>query len=166
MTAAERRNETLAALVMYAGPLGFDQVDPHLMLAQADLESGGFTSELCREANNAWGMMFPRVRPTTATGQTPANEGAFAVYANLAEGARDYLMRQRYFNVPNTSDPVAYMTATVASGYATDPDYLTKWADRANVPTPADVPAPTENASGGASLFVPLMLVALWAGSR
>lgn len=172
MNATQRRAETLAALMDYAPAMGFDRVPVHLMLAQAELESGGFTSNLCVNANNAWGMKLPRVRPTTAIGYVIAESGdQFAKYASLRDGARDYLMRQKNFGIPNTADPIEYMNATVRSGYAVDPDYLLKWADRYGLQVPGPVspggapPSGTADAGGGGGALL-LLLLLLWDSIR
>lgn len=171
MNPVQRRAEVLADILMFAGPMGYDLVDAHLILAQADLESGGFTNRLAVEGNNVFSMRMPRQRQTTAVGTITAEGGAvFARYASLADGVRDYFIRQRYFDIPNTADPVAYMVATLESGYATDPNYLVAWAERAGVPVsrptvPAGGDAGTD--AGGGSL-VPLFVVGalLWTGTR
>lgn len=162
MNPVQRRAEVLANIVGFAGPMGYDLVDPHLILAQADLESGGFTNRLSVEGNNVFSMKMPRVRPTTAIGTMTAEGGAeFARYASLADAVRDYFMRQRYFNVPNTADPVAYMVATAESGYAVDPEYVMKWAQRAGL----DMTRPVVPAGGdagtdtGGGLLVPALLL-------
>lgn len=156
MTADERRAETLLTLITSAPLYGFTKVDPYLMLAQAEHESGRFTSRLSREDQNSWGMMRPRVRPTTAIGQTP--EG-FAIYRSQADGAVDYLMRQQHFGIPDTDDPEQYMQATVASRYAEDPDYLAKWR-RTYVPGQAPpTPPPPGSGPDVIASATPLLLV-------
>jgi flagellum-specific peptidoglycan hydrolase FlgJ len=42
---------------------------PHIVLAQAKLESGNFTSNLFQQNNNMFGMKMPSRRPTTAVGK-------------------------------------------------------------------------------------------------
>lgn len=42
---------------------------PHIVLAQAKLESGNFTSTLFQNNNNMFGMKMPSRRPTTAIGK-------------------------------------------------------------------------------------------------
>jgi hypothetical protein len=161
MSAEARRAETLAALITHQATAGLDRVDPYLMLAQAELESGRFTSRLTVEENNAWGMMRPRVRPTTAVGETALG---FAVYNSLSEGARDYLLRQQHFNIPNTDDPEEYIRATVASRYAEDPQYAAKWRalyvpgqprpDGGGLAFPTQPPPPIDQAGGGINLLL------------
>lgn len=120
----EIRTGLFAAIVGRQAEFGFSNVDPMLILSQAQHETGNFRSDLLLSTDNAFGMKFPRVRQTTAVGE----DNGYAVYDTLADSVTDYLMRQRNFNIPNTADPVAYIEATVASGYAGDPDYGEKWA--------------------------------------
>lgn len=68
-------------------------------------------------------MRLPKVRPTTAIGERAGH----AVYASVLDSTADYFLRQRAFGVPNTHDGAAYIDATAASGYATDPNYAAKW---------------------------------------
>lgn len=124
MTPAERRFAVLASIKGLAPHYGFTRVDPLLVLSQAILESGHFTSNLVVTQNNAFGMMQPRQRPNVSDGPGPTG---FACYADLFASVQDYFLRQRYFGIQDTSDPVAYANATKASGYATDPQYVDKW---------------------------------------
>jgi len=103
---------------------GYDLVPVNLILAQSALETGHWTSNLIETVNNAFGMKHPRVRPTTSAGATSAG---FAIYPDLCNSVEDYLLRQKNFNIPNTANPVEYITATVNSGYAEDPNYASKW---------------------------------------
>lgn len=122
----------VAALVDLAPAYGYDRIPLGLFLAQSDLETGGWTSDLFTVANNAWGMKLATVRPTPAVGTYAGH----ARYDTVRDSVVDYLDRQRAFGIPN--DPARYMAATVASGYATDPDYLAKWRARAGLPTPSE----------------------------
>lgn len=129
MTPNERRWIVLRAIEDHAASFGYSLVPSVLILGQAELESGGFTSNLAVNANNVFGMRMPTVRDTTAIGSVTAEGGAaFAKYASLSDAVKDYFMRQRNFNIPNTADVEQYIAATVESGYATDPDYSDKWA--------------------------------------
>lgn len=130
MTANDRMWIVLRALEANAVAYGFGNVPSVVMLAQSAHETGGWTSNLCVEHNNAFGMMLPQQRETTAIGGVPndAHGGAqFAVYASLEDSAIDYLMRQRAFHIANTQDVEEYVADTVSSGYAEDPDYAGKW---------------------------------------
>jgi hypothetical protein len=39
-----------------------------IIIAQAKLETGGYTSRIFRESNNLFGMRHPRIRPSTSLG--------------------------------------------------------------------------------------------------
>ena len=103
---------------------GYFTLDPDIVLAQAVLESGWFRSRLASEQNNIFGMMHPRKRPTTSTGAGPSG---FATYGSIADSVDDYFLRQRYFKIPDSPDPETFARSVVASGYAEDPKYLSKW---------------------------------------
>lgn len=124
--------ELVAALVDLAPVYGYDRIPLGLFVSQSDLETDTWTSDLYRQANNAWGMKLPTVRPTPAVGTFEGH----ARYLSVRDSVADYLARQRAFGIPN--DPARYMAATVASGYATDPDYLAKWRARAGLPSPSE----------------------------
>jgi hypothetical protein len=127
MTGAEvRRSYVVDALRELLPVYGFTLVNPVVPLMQAEHESGLFTSNLCVNHNNCYGMMYPSVRPTTADGMV---QGGFAAYPSLRACVEDYLIRQTVFHIPNTADPATYIAATVASGYAEDPNYANAWGD-------------------------------------
>lgn len=65
---------------------------PDIILKQARIESGNFTSKVYRENNNMFGMKYPRKRPTVAIGE---NRG-YAVYNTWQEGVLDYVLWQLY----------------------------------------------------------------------
>lgn len=160
MTAAERRSATLAGLLRWKDELGFSNVPVEVMMGQSDLETGGWTSSLCVNWNNAWGMTFPSQRDTMAVGKVRAEgQKFFCIFDSLEDGAKDYLMRQREFDIPNTSDPLAYIEATVASGYASGANYATAWASR--IVDMDEELAATEDEGGGLAVPIALGLV-LW----
>lgn len=69
------------------------------IVAQAKHESGNFKSKLFREHNNAFGMRFPRVRPTTAAHGGACAEGktGYASYCSVEDSAED-VVRWLEFN--------------------------------------------------------------------
>lgn len=117
------RDLVAASIAATAAAYGFGRVPPRLLLAQSQLETGGWTSQVYNVNRNAWGMRFPSQRPTLAVGEANGH----AVYGSVVDSTADYFARQRAFDIPNTSDAAEYMAATAASGYATDPFYLGKW---------------------------------------
>lgn len=132
MTIPERRAAVLAGLGRKA-QYGFAQVPIEVMLAQSDLESATWTSDLCIEANNAFGMTYPLQRETTSIrGEWVIAEGGkkFAKYRSLEDSAEDYLMRQRYFHIHDTPTALDYMQETVESNYGSGANYMVAWASR------------------------------------
>ena len=61
---------------------------PYIVLAQAEIESGHFTSKLFKENHNIFGMRLANQRPTTALG----TENDFAYYHCWKESVEDYAM--------------------------------------------------------------------------
>ena len=140
----------IAAAWNEAGPAaGYVSIPAAVIVGQALLETGNFTSAVFTENNNAFGLKLPSQRPTLATGE---NRG-HATFNSVADSVVDYAMRQQYFGIPD-GDVEQYMRATVASGYATDPGYLTKWLAK----IPAD-DAPTN--AGAIEAGIALLLLAI-----
>jgi uncharacterized FlgJ-related protein len=74
---------------------------PHIVLAQAKVESGNYTSKIFRENHNLFGMKEARVRIHTAQG-TQFNH---AYYNTWRESVYDYAFYQcRYLSNINTED--------------------------------------------------------------
>jgi flagellum-specific peptidoglycan hydrolase FlgJ len=63
---------------------------PDIVLAQAILESGNFTSRVTKHNNNLFGMRMPKVRQTTAVGQ----RYGYARYYNWKDSVKDYKLWQ------------------------------------------------------------------------
>jgi flagellum-specific peptidoglycan hydrolase FlgJ len=166
ITPAQFRDGIRAYLVANKAELGFSEVPADVMLAQSMHETDAWTSNMLLQTNNAWGMMRPKQRQTTAIGGYQTPEGEFAVYSDVYSSTLDYLIRQSQprNHIPNTSDPLEYMQATVASGYATDPNYLKKWIARYKQLTGVDLAQEQSGASAGGGAL--LILLALWAISR
>lgn len=103
---------------------------PHIVLAQAKLETGNFTSVNFLQSNNIFGMKQAKSRATTAQG----TEFGHAYYDNWTESLMDYgLYYNAYLNKLRTeSQYYSYL----AQNYAEDPLYvskLTKIAERENL---------------------------------
>lgn len=74
---------------------------PHIVLAQAKIESGNYTSKVFNENNNLFGMKEARIRIHTAQG-TQYNH---AYYQNWRESVYDYAFYQcRYLSSLKTED--------------------------------------------------------------
>lgn len=67
---------------------------PEIVFIQAIIESGNFESRLFKNHNNLFGMRFPRVRETTATGK---NKRGYARYKNWDDSVLDYYFWQSFF---------------------------------------------------------------------
>jgi len=79
---------------------------PHIVLAQARLETGNFRSDRCRRDHNLFGMKRGR---------------RYAKYSNWRESVKDY--KQRISSRYNGGDYYAFLRRI---GYASDPNYIGK----------------------------------------
>lgn len=92
---------------------------PHIVLAQAKLESSNFTSTIFKENNNLFGMKQARTRPTTATG----TQRSHAIYKDWKDSIVDYaLYSQTYLSGKTETEYYAYL----GRNYAEDPSYVVK----------------------------------------
>ena len=108
---------TIEALIAEIGVLNFKY--PHIVLAQAKLETGYFTSNIFIENNNLFGMKRPRVRPTYAVGE---NRG-HAVFEHWQDSVKDYrLYSHLYMDFESEWQYYNYL----ATRYAEDPNYVNK----------------------------------------
>jgi len=111
------------------------------ILAQAMLESSYGKSKLTTEANNFFGIKAGSswtgpVYNAQTNEQTPGGgeysvEASFRAYPNPLEGFRGYALfiteNPRYADaLKHPNDPIAYITALKAAGYATDVEYVSK----------------------------------------
>jgi uncharacterized FlgJ-related protein len=93
---------------------------PHIVLAQAKLESGEFKSKMFRENWNLFGMKLARQRITTALGE----QNGHAYYRDWIDGVHDYGMYQSAM-MCNVSNEVEYF-AKLDERYAEDTIYVNK----------------------------------------
>jgi uncharacterized FlgJ-related protein len=91
---------------------------PHIVYAQARLESGNFTSKIFKENNNLFGMKMAVKRPTTNKGE----QFGHAYYENWRDSVVDYAMFSARFlhNIKNENDYFEYLK----QNYAEDPNYI------------------------------------------
>lgn len=94
---------------------------PGIAYKQAILETADFTSELCRYANNYFGMRLPKSRCTSAVGEYKNH----AQYNHWWNSVMDYKYWQDYYyehgwNMEN------YLTFLHGVQYATDDYYIVK----------------------------------------
>lgn len=93
---------------------------PHIVLAQARLETGGYKSRIFKENNNLFGMKQATVRVNTAAG-TQHNH---AYYDTWKESVYDYAFYQtRYLSGAKSESEYLYV---LGQSYAEDPSYVEK----------------------------------------
>ncbi len=90
---------------------------PYIVLAQAKIESGNYTSKVFRENNNLFSMKEPNVRTTTALG----TKNSHAYYSDWVSSVYDYAMFQN--NRMQGVDSESKYYAKLADGYAADSTY-------------------------------------------
>ncbi len=100
--------------------IGLNIKFPHIVFAQAKLESGYFKSTIFRENNNLFGMKIATRRPTTNKGE---NRG-HAAFDSWKESVVDYAFYQaRYLgDIRTEAEYIQYLKAN----YAEDPGYVDK----------------------------------------
>ncbi len=103
------------SLVRVIKALGFDH--PHIVHAQAIVESAGFTSAIFVENNNLFGMKCPTQRLSTCIGTNRSH----AVYYDWISSVVDYKLWYSYMIAPNT--PYYEVLEILTNVYAEDPLY-------------------------------------------
>jgi uncharacterized FlgJ-related protein len=93
---------------------------PHIVYAQAQLESGNFTSHIFQVNNNLFGMKEAKKRPTTNKG----TENGHAYFNHWRESVVDYAFYQAaYLNdIRSEKEYWEYL----GQNYAEDPNYISK----------------------------------------
>jgi hypothetical protein len=93
---------------------------PHIVLAQAKLETANFTSRIFKENNNLFGMKVAKIRPTTNKGE----QYSHAVFNSWKESVIDYALYQaRYlYNFKTEDEYYNYLSQS----YAEDKNYVLK----------------------------------------
>lgn len=92
---------------------------PHIVLAQAMLESGNFKSKIFQENNNMFGMRMPERRCTVASGE---NKG-YAVYDDWEKSIEDYKLYQSNVFKNTTLNEEGYFN-WLKRRYAEHPEYI------------------------------------------
>jgi uncharacterized FlgJ-related protein len=114
------------------GPLAFSQENfyqyikkcgikfPHIVMAQALVETARFKSNIFIHSHNAFGMKVAKSRPTTALGESRGH----AHYQHWTFSVQDYALFQSAFlrKIKNEEDYYQYL----ADNYAEDPNYVSK----------------------------------------
>lgn len=94
---------------------------PDIVLIQAQLETGNYTSEIFWVNNNLFGMKFPRYRKTVVFGEHLNH----ATYSHWTESVKDYKLWQTWYkNAGYKIDE--YLVFLQYIRYATDPHYIPK----------------------------------------
>ena len=93
---------------------------PHIVMAQAQIESGNFKSQIFRINRNCFGMKVATKRPTTNKGQ----ENDHAYYNSWRESVQDYAMFvAAYLNdIRTEKEYFEYLK----QNYAQDTNYISK----------------------------------------
>jgi hypothetical protein len=90
---------------------------PHIILAQAHLESGKFTSGIFLKNNNLFGMRQARLRPTTNKG----SRNGFAKYDHWRDSVMDYILYYAVYMHKFKTEEAYY--AYLDRSYANNPHY-------------------------------------------
>ena len=90
---------------------------PHIILAQAHLESGKFTSGIFVNNNNLFGMRQARLRPTTNKG----SRNGFAKYDHWRDSVMDYILYYAVYMHKFKTEEAYY--AYLDGSYADNPHY-------------------------------------------
>ena len=90
---------------------------PHIILAQAHLESGKFTSGIFVKNNNLFGMRQARLRPTTNKG----SRNGFAKYDHWRDSVMDYILYYAVYMHKFKTEEAYY--AYLDRSYANNPNY-------------------------------------------
>ena len=93
---------------------------PHIVLAQAKLESGNFKSKIFKQNNNMFGMRKARQRITSAQSE----KDTYAYYRDWIDCVHDYGMYQSAM-MCNVANEVEYFTK-LDERYAEDTTYISK----------------------------------------
>ena len=93
---------------------------PYIVLAQAQLETGGFKSQIFKENHNLFGMKVATKRPTTNKGE----ENGHAYYENWRESVVDYAFYSAQYlsNIKSEAEYFEYLK----QNYAEDSNYVDK----------------------------------------
>ena len=100
---------------------------PHIVLAQAKIESGNYSSFIFKNNNNLFGMRHPKVRMTTSKG----SKFKYAKYSSWRESLLDYALYSAT-QIKNVSSEKEYYNF-LGKVYAEDSSYtliIKKTADK------------------------------------
>lgn len=100
---------------------------PEIVLLQAQLETGFYTSDIFLNGHNCFGMKFPKYRPTVSIGEYQGH----AKYNYWWESVQDYKIWQNWFlllgyKIGIEEDKEFYLVFLKCVQYAEDPYYIHK----------------------------------------
>ena len=104
------------SMISYAKEIGVKYID--VMVAQARIESGHYTSKIFIEGKNLFGMRLPQRRETTAIGKHRNH----AKYESWVKSVDDYKIWQT--GVLDKVNSKKQYLAYIGKNYAEDPKYL------------------------------------------
>lgn len=100
--------------------------NPEIVLLQAYLETGFFTSDIFLNGHNCFGMKYPKFRATVAIGEYQGH----AKYNSWWDSVIDYAIWQKWYLSKGykieTFDSDAYLVFLNCIRYAEDPHYIRK----------------------------------------
>ena len=105
--------------ILYDFLLENDAWYPEILLAQAKLESGNYSSRIFQSNNNLYGMKKVYKRPTTQQG----DDKGYGYYPNWCLSVLDRILWDKY-TFENKPSKDEYLRAM--RGYAEDPHYIEK----------------------------------------
>lgn len=111
---------TLATLIIGLSK-GYSWSNLVLLIKQSALETGYWESNFMVNFNNPFGMHFPTIRPTTATGSVSGDGGQVSTYDNIYDGVLDRFMWDDYNNIQGDSQ--TYLSDIQDYGYNPSADY-------------------------------------------
>lgn len=91
-----------------------------MLIAQAKHETGNFTSNLFKQANNAFGMKVPSIRNWLGNGSITLGNETFSTYKDVSTSGRDMLEYLRNMGYKTSYTPQQYVFALKSKGYFTD----------------------------------------------
>jgi hypothetical protein len=111
--------------ILYDFLLENDAWYPEILLAQAKLESGNYSSRIFKSNNNLYGMKMVYKRPTTQQG----GDKGYGYYSNWCLSVLDRILWDK-FTFENKPSKDEYLRAL--RGYANDPYYIEKllWIEK------------------------------------
>jgi hypothetical protein len=107
-------NKDAAKVFTTLTALGFTTQQASFITAQAGHETGGFTSVIFKENNNCFGMKFPTIRKTFATGVLHGH----ATFASLSDCLKDFLLYYKFVKLLDTYSSIdSYVKALKERNY-------------------------------------------------